>query len=195
MLTDQDFEMEALIIGCKAAAIKAVTHQEAGGKGFYADGRVIIKFEGHIFHHFTQGKYSVSHPTLSYPKWTEKYTQEGELAYVRFNAAYELDPHAAMMATSWGMFQIMGENYSSCGFKSVDDFVTTMHMSEQYQLAAFVEYCHTQGLDHYLINMATPGQTLANAAGFALRYNGKGYKDNHYDTKIANNFVKFSQQS
>jgi hypothetical protein len=193
MLTDQDFINAAASIGCRPAAIKAVAMQEGAQNGFYPNGKVIIKFEGHVFHHFTQGRYDQLHPSISYPMYTEKYAQYGQLlAYVRFNQAFELDQHAAMMATSWGMFQIMGENFSSCGFKSVDDFITAMHKGEPEQLLAFVDYVKDQGLAHYLVNMALPGQALLMAGAFALRYNGSAYRSNHYDVNIANYFMKFN---
>lgn len=193
MLQEIDFQKAAGIIGCSVAAIKAVTHTEAGGRGFFDDGHVIIKFEGHVFHHFTGGKYDASHPTLSYPAWTEKYSPEkSHDQYIRFSQAFALDPKAAMLATSWGMFQIMGENYSSCHFLTVGDFVDAMKRSELAQLEAFCAYVKIQGLAKYLVNMSLPGQALVQAAGFALRYNGSGFKKNEYDTKIASNYAKYA---
>jgi hypothetical protein len=191
MLTDQDYKDAAAKIGCDVAAVKAVTYTESGRKGFYDSGKCIIKYEGHVFHRLTGGKYDAAHPTLSYPAWTEKYSQFKDLAYVRFNQAFALDPHAAMMSTSWGMFQIMGENFSSCGFKTVDDFVTSMRLSEAAQLNAFCKFVISRGLAKYLIGLKTlPG---VNASGFALRYNGAGYKANDYDTQIIKFYRQFSQ--
>jgi len=183
MITDQQFNQAAAQINCEPAAVKAVTHVESSGHGFFASGKIIIKYEGHVFHHLTGGKFDASHPTLSYPAWTEKYSQYGEQAYIRFDQAFDLDPHAAMMATSWGMFQIMGENYSSCGFSTIDAFVTALKLGEEQQLEAFCWYCKTQGLDKYL--------RAFDWAGFALRYNGSGYKANHYDTLLAKYYLEF----
>lgn len=177
MISEKQYADASAKIGCDEAAIKAVTHVEAAGQGFYNDGRIIIKYEGHIFHALTGGKYDAAHPTLSYPKWTEQYTEGGTKAYNRFDQAFALDPKAAMEATSWGMFQIMGENFSSCGYKSVDDFVTDLKKGEAEQLDAFCVYVNTQKLDAYLKNL--------DWAGFARRYNGSQYAKNHYDTQLA----------
>lgn len=87
------------------------------------------------------------------------------------------------MATSWGMFQIMGENYSSCGFHTVDAFVTAQKLGEDHQLKVFCTYVKTQGLDKFLRNQ--------DWAGFALRYNGTGYRANHYDTLLAKYYSEF----
>lgn len=181
MLKPQDYISAATRIGCSVAAIKAVTRTESGQQGFFGNGKVIIKFEGHIFHAFTKGKYDDTHPTLSYPKWTEKYSPAHSIdQYIRFDQAYALDPNAAMMATSWGMFQIMGENYSSCGYSSVNGFVSSMHQSEAMQIYIFCAYVKTQGLAKWLVLFDTAPE--AAATGFSLHYNGTGYKLNHYDT-------------
>lgn len=182
MLTDGNYDFAAKGIGCDSGAVKAVCHVEAGCIGFYADGRIILKFEGHKFHAFTHGKYDISHPTISYPKWTEKYSGDGEAAYTRFNIAFSLDPKAAMMATSWGMFQIMGEHYAECSFKDVGSFVTYLKQSEYFQLLAFCTFVKTTGLGKYMCLFKTTG--LAACAGFALRYNGREFEANQYHIKI-----------
>jgi hypothetical protein len=183
MISNQSLAIAAARINCSAAAVYAVTHVEASGMGFWKSGKIILKFEGHVFHKLTGGAFDHSNPTISYPAWTERYTEYGEAGYKRFDVAFGLNPHAALMATSWGMFQIMGENYSSCGFSTVDAFVTSMKLGEDHQLLAFCTYVKTQGLDKYL-------RTL-DWAGFALRYNGTGYRANHYDTLLAKYYHEF----
>lgn len=189
-LTIKDFEDAAAIVGCDIPAIKAVARKEGGGVGFLSEsGRIILKFEGHKFHEFTHGEFDDEHPTLSYPAWTEKYSHYGELSYDRFNRAFSLDPEAAMRATSWGAFQIMGDNFSSCDFDSVGEFVDYLKKGESYQLKAFCAFVKTQGLAKYLKGFKTNLEVSANA--FALRYNGKGYARNNYATDIMN-FYKLS---
>jgi hypothetical protein len=55
----------------------------------------------------------------------------------QLNAAYALDPSAALSATSWGIFQVAGERFAPAGFASVQDFVQEVSKSEGAQLAAF----------------------------------------------------------
>lgn len=183
MIQEKDFISAAQLIGCEIAAVKAVTEVESGHSGFYPSGRIVIKFEGHVFHLYTKGRFDTQYPDLSYPHWTEKYSEFGDAAYHRFNRAYALDPRAAMLATSWGAFQIMGDNYSSCGFKTVDDFVNFLKGGEGNQLTAFCRFVKADRLDKYLI--------ARNWASFALRYNGALYQKNNYDGKLADAYKKF----
>ena len=183
MITEPQYLNAAQIIGCDVPAIKSVAQVEGGGIGFYHDGRIILKYEGHVFHKFTKGKFDQAHPTLSYPSWTEKFSAYGPDAYHRFNQAFSLDPHAAMMSTSWGMFQIMGENYSSCGFKSVDAFISFLKIDEGHHLIAFADYLVDQVLAKYL-------RTL-DWANFAKHYNGPLWQKNNYAGKLAAAYVHF----
>ncbi|WP_432328925.1 N-acetylmuramidase family protein [Mucilaginibacter sp. P25] len=184
MLTEQDYKEAAGIIGCSVAAIKAVSGVESGGSGFLKSGKIKLKFEGHVFHKLTKGRFAAQHPTLSYPAWTEKYSRFGEDSYIRFNQAYALDPVAAMEATSWGMFQVMGFNYASCGFNSVKELGLYLKEGESYQLKAFCMYIKSQGLAVYLQKQQW--------ASFAYRYNGADYKKHHYDLQLQAEFEKFN---
>ena len=86
------------------AALKAVAEVESGGSGFLPapDLRPKILFEGHIFHRLTSGRYSVSHPNISYPKWDRR-QYSGSLAgeWRRLDKAAALDAAAAMQSASW----------------------------------------------------------------------------------------------
>lgn len=191
MLTEENYTTAAAFIGCEPAAIKAVTQKESDGISFWKSGKLVLKYEGHLFHHFTNGTWDKNYPTLSYPAWTEKYTQYGDLGYDRFDRAFALDPHAAMMATSWGMFQILGENYSSCGFKTVNEMVDELHKGDEENLLAFCHYVKTQGLDKYMRGFKT--DLTANSEAFALRYNGKLYARNNYAVDIAKFYSLYSK--
>jgi hypothetical protein len=183
MITEQKYLSVSLAIGCNVAAVMAVAEVESGGNGFFQSGKIKIKFEGHVFHQYTKGRFDESHPHLSYQKWTEAYSEFGEAAYSRFNQAFDLDPLAAMLATSWGKFQIMGYNYALCGFKSIHEFVTALKISEDNQLGAFCTYILKRKLHVYLIDRRW---NL-----FAYYYNGSQYRKNQYDIKLANAYAKF----
>jgi hypothetical protein len=81
------------------------------------------------------------------------------------------------MSASWGMFQIMGFNFTNCAFKSVDEFVAAMKVDEGAQLDAFCQYLKTVGLDKELREHRW--------SEFARRYNGADYQVNKYDIKLA----------
>ena len=164
------------------AALKAVAEVESSGSGFLPapDRRPKILFEGHVFHRLTAGRYSASHPNISYPRWDRR-QYSGSLAgeWKRLDKAAALDPAAAMQSASWGAFQIMGFNYALCGLDSVGRFVE----------------CHAQGADGQVEAFANllsrPGSPLIvplrrkDWAKFASLYNGPGYRQNRYDEKMA----------
>ena len=176
------FSQEQLVeaaksLGCEVAAIKAVVLTETPRGAFGDDGKPTILYERHYFHRLTNGKYD-SDPVLSnkdaggYGKYSAQY---GKL-----NKAIALDKNAALQSASWGAFQIMGENYKAAGYASVEDFVKGME-TVQGQLNAFVSFIkNTPPLQSALQNK--------HWVTFARTYNGKNFKKNDYDNKLANNY-------
>lgn len=182
-LTDADFQRAASALGCQVAAIKAVREVEAGGAGFNPDESIKLLFEGHHFHRLTGGEFAARHPTLSYPKWTRAFygkTQADELK--RFQAAVELSAVAALLSTSFGLFQIMGFNHARCGFTDAPSMLKSFAKGEPEQLAGFVEFVKFSGLADELQQKRW--------ADFARLYNGPGFASNNYDTKLTAAFKK-----
>ena len=95
-----------------------------------------------------------------------------------------LDRAAALQSASWGMFQIMGFNYQACGYSSVESFVEDMFKSESEHLSAFVGFIKK--------NKLAAALKSKNWATFAAAYNGPGYAENHYDTKMEKAYKKFA---
>lgn len=56
----------------------------------------------------------------------------------------ELDRTAALLSTSWGVFQVMGFNYDMLGFKDVETMVEFAKQGERQQLELFTRYCKTR---------------------------------------------------
>jgi len=184
-LTEQDFERAAKRLRCEKAAIKAVANTESAGKGFYADGFPVILFERHLFRKFTQGRYSKQFPELSGS--AGNYGAAGANQRRKFNMAFALSPDAAMKSCSWGKFQILGSNHKVCGYDTVGEFVDAIKESEGKHLDAFVSFVIGNHLDGHLRSK--------NWAAFASGYNGKGYRKNNYDVKMAKAYVRFSATS
>lgn len=182
-LTREDFEDDAAKIGCEVEAIMAVAAVESRGGGFDPEGFPKTLFEGHWFHKLTKGKFSESHPTLSYPTWTRKfYGKTWQEEKVRLQQAIALDRNAALMSASWGMFQIMGLNHAKCGYKTVQQFVNAMCKDENSQLEAFTQFVINSGLSDELQEKRW--------ADFARLYNGPSYAVNKYDVKMAQAYEK-----
>mgnify|MGYP001224362777 FL=1 len=172
-LTDYDIPRIGHSIGVGEDEIHAVLDVESRGVGFDKHG-VIRLFEEHVFYrqlpkHLRQDAVKKG---LAYPKWRRNYKDN----YNRLLKAYAYNPEAALMACSWGLAQIMGFNFRTVGFDTVEDIVKTFAKSDAYQLEAMVEFIKTAGLDDELRNH--------DWAGFARGYNGKGYKRNRYDEKL-----------
>jgi hypothetical protein len=186
MLKDHDYETAAYLLNCDVAAIKAVAEVESSGNGFLEDGRAKILFEGHIFYKYTQGAYKDTHPTICYYPWTKQFYLGGADEYKRLAEAETLDKSAARMSASYGKFQVMGFNFSVCGFSNVDDFYDAMQQDEASQLNAFCEYIKHNCLDSCLEEHEW--------VDFAKRYNGLYYWKNNYDKKLEQAYNKCSAE-
>lgn len=177
ILTEKNYKDVASDLGIEVEAIKAVAEVESNGSGFLPNGYPKILFEGHLFHKFTGGKFDATEPTISYPKWTKEYYLGGVNEYRRLHIAAALDHTAALKATSWGKFQILGANYYDAGYEKISLFVHEMHETEANHLKAFVNIIRSWNLVDAL--------KYHKWDIFARKYNGSNYKQNNYDVKIA----------
>ena len=183
-LVEADYVKAANVLSVDIASVKAVARVESAGGGFLSNGKPKILFEGHQFSKRTNHKFDVSHPTLSYKKFTKLYYKGGVAEYARYEIAKSLDLKAAMMSSSWGMFQIMGFNYKLAGYGSVEEFVKAMHVSEGMHLLAFVNFLKSEKLDVHL--------KAKDWAAFARGYNGEEYAVNKYDKRLKQAYEAFS---
>lgn len=181
-LTDQDFRETAENMGVEVAAIRAVAEVESARGGFDEDGRVILRFERHRFRKYTDGRYDDIYPDISAP-----YRKGQPGGRGLFNKAFALDSEAAMLSTSWGRFQIMGDEHERCGYRTVGEFVDAMRSGERAQLDAFVAFCASKNLTEAIRNK--------DWAAFARGYNGASYRDNCYDEKMAEAYGRHKAES
>lgn len=160
------------------------------GFGFRIDRRPQILFERHVFRKFTGGRFDGSAPDISGPAGgygflAEQYNKlERALALC---AKAKLGIECALKSASWGIGQIMGFHYEAVGFKSAAAMVQAMVKSEDTQLAAMAGFLKANGLAALL--------QKKDWAGFAKRYNGANYWQNHYDVKLAEQFQRFASGS
>lgn len=70
----------------------------------------------------------------------------GASQYDRLNAAMQLDQDAALKSASWGLGQIMGENFEAAGFATAEVTASAMTASEDNQLKAIVSFMTAMGL-------------------------------------------------
>lgn len=183
LLLPEDFTDDAAKLGCEVEAIRAVAQVESSGSGFCPDNFPKTLFEGHYFSKFTGGKFDKDYPTISYPKWTKAYYGKGwEAERQRLTLAMSLDRTSAVMSASWGTFQIMGAHFTSCGFKTAQQFVNAMCKDANAHLEAFTAFILDRGLADELRDKRWDD--------FARLYNGPSYKLNDYATKMAKAYSK-----
>ena len=173
-------------LGIDVPVIKAVAAVESSGSGFLPapDEEPKILFEGHAFHRLTQGKFSHSHPTLSYAKWTKAHYGSLRGEWKRLGAARELDRDAANQSASWGTFQIMGFNYALCGFSSIEQFVAAQRAGADEQLDAFAQFIARESFLKPL--------RQRDWKSFAALYNGPAFAKNRYDERMAAAYAKLT---
>ena len=201
MITEDQFKHAAGLIGCDIAAIKAVYEVEAAGRGYLPDGRVKILFEGHRFWK-TLTKFGISQtkltevakqfPNVLYRKWDRRqYKKKSEEEWDRMSQAYlvcdavGVPRSTAFSSASYGSFQIMGENFKACGYTDAQSMLAAYNNGgEAEQLNSFIRFVKANKLDDELRDKRW--------ADFARGYNGTGYRENKYDTKLNNAYRQFA---
>lgn len=189
-LVAADFENAARDLGVETAAVHAVAQVESGGRtGFDGVNRPLIRYENHYFRKLTGGRYDESHPDLSAGYASDQYWATHQAGndeqFELLRRAFELDPEAAVKSCSWGMFQVMGENATIAGWTDLAVFVDDMFYSANQHLRAFLGFCRYNGLVGALADH--------DWASFAMRYNGENYRDNAYDTLLAQAYEQWSR--
>ncbi|WP_125720584.1 N-acetylmuramidase domain-containing protein [Flavobacterium ustbae] len=197
LLSEQDLIDFSNQFNLELAVVKAVNEVESNGKGFLIDGRPKILFEGHIFwrelekRNINPNAYTNANTQdVLFENYTKKHYVGGTAEYTRLEKARNLGQDkkivdAANSSASWGLFQIMGFNAISIGYKSIDEYVEKMNQNEGEHLKAFGMFLEKNNLIGLLRNK--------NWATFALKYNGPAYKTNKYDEKLARAYAKYAR--
>lgn len=186
-LTDDDIANAANEAGVEEAALRAVLDVETGGKGYDSSNRPKALFERHKFYHNLADdpdkQAEAVSAGLAYPKWGERpYPKTSDGVYDEVVRACAFDRDAALRSTSWGLGQIMGDNYKLVGYASVEDMVDAAMTSEYLQLKQMLSFLKNGGILEFLKN--------ENWVEFARKYNGPSYAQNHYDEKLAQSYEK-----
>jgi peptidoglycan hydrolase-like protein with peptidoglycan-binding domain len=180
--------------GLEQAVVYTIQKVESGGKGYLADGRAKILFEGHVFWRelVAIGKDPEAllegNENILYKKWVSTHYVGGAGEYDRLAKAQKIDSSAALKSASWGEFQIMGNNHKSVGYSTVEEFVEAMKVPGTNNVKALMEFCKNNNLLRFVTG---PNKRWAK---FAEGYNGPGYKKNKYDEKLAAAYEEFKKQ-
>jgi len=143
-------------IGIDKAVAVAVIAVESGGSGMGPDGRLIIRFENHLFWTFwgkanpagysqyfvfdqnTSWKGHQYHPQPNGP-WLDVHQNQNS-EWAAFNLALTIDAVAAKKSISMGLTQIMGFNNRAIGYASPDAMFAAFAADEKFQLLGFFNF-------------------------------------------------------
>ncbi len=192
--TEQDIKDVAILHNYEYAELKAFLMVESSGNG---DG---IQFEPSVFakwlnrlnvpHTFSQ-EVTASGKTIYYIKCKGFELRNGvdvqnkeRLAYA---IAWKMDERAAKLATSYGLGQILGENYALAGYENAQEMINSFNESEVNQLHAICSFLDKRGIRKYL--QANDWYNVAKL------YNGAGFIkepdiSKRYDTKLKEAYEK-----
>jgi hypothetical protein len=182
-LTQDGLDAAAGAADIGVAELWALVSVETSGCGFLADRRPKILFERHIFSRLTDGRFDADDPDISQPS-QGGYGSPGAHQYDRLAVALTLNAEAALQSASWGLGQIMGENFKYAGFASIDDMVAAMVAREDNQLRAIVAFLKATGMDQSL--------RAHNWTSFARRYNGPNFAASNYDGLLSHFYEIYS---
>ena len=150
-------------VGIGPDVVVAVLAIEAGGRAFSRDGRMIIRFENHIFfsrwgaqHQETFARHFRFDPEPGH-RWQghEWRPAEGETwrkfhgnqgaEWDVFKFASQLSNRDARLSISMGAPQIMGFNYGTIGYATVEEMFDAFATSERCQIIGFFDFVRGPG--------------------------------------------------
>ncbi len=170
-----------------AAALLAA---ESSGRGYGPDGRLLIRFENHIFYDqwgknnqalfftyfkFDPGQRWLGHQWRSDPNgaWQDLHCDSQAIEWQALAVARQLDETAALQSISMGLAQIMGFNFSMIGYGSVQAMFGAFQAGAADQIEGFFRFVEARRL----VDAVRSGDLRAFAAG----YNGPGQADAYAD--------------
>lgn len=186
-------------LGIASSGACAVLAVESAGDGVAPDGRMIIRFENHVFHRYW-GKNNTSLFTSHFQMdskepwkahawrdgpgaWRVLHTKESgqneEWAVLAFARSLPGGDTAALMSHSMGAPQIMGFNHAKVGFDTVQAMFQAFSSGERAHILGLFDFIRS---NHKMVRALRTGDWKA----FATIYNGPGQAD-YYGGKIGEN--------
>jgi uncharacterized protein YraI len=197
----------ANLLNIPVNVVVAVIVAESGGQGFGPDGRMIIRFENHIFfgywgrnnqetfdRHF---QFNRTTPAAGFRDHTfradltqpfQPFHGNQSLEWQAFNFARGLDEASAMFSISMGAPQVMGFNFSTLGYTSVQDMFQAFSRSIHAQLIGVFDFVRRPNIGSPAIRALQNRDYLT----FASIYNGPA-NARTYQNIIQSNVVAFDE--
>ena len=147
-------------LGIEVEIALAVICVESGGSGFSRDGKMIIRFENHVFNTYYGAKSEANKKeydkhfsfntkkTREDHKYREKASDDWKTCHTgqaseweAFNIARKIAEKEAMYSISMGAPQVMGFNFKSIGYTSVKDMFDSFSKDIRYHILALFDFC------------------------------------------------------
>lgn len=193
MLTFEQIEKVANENNIEPCLILSIIKNETGSwlgeRGYLKDGRPMILFESHLFwkHLKNEGKdpnaLYEKYKSILTPRWNAEARSKyrvGAKEYERLDLAWSISKRAALKSASYGIFQLLGENYKEYGFEEVEFFLDEILENPISQVDIWLKYAKK-----YNILDALRNKDWARAARL---YNGPGFEKNSYHTKLEKHY-------
>ena len=167
------------------AAAVAILCVESSGDGFDANGRMIIRFENHIFYNlwgkqnpdafakhfrFDPDKHWLGHQFAGDDGVFKACHQGQNNEWQVFDYACALDRNGAVSSISMGAPQIMGFNHAAIGYVSAEAMFEAFKGDARYQLLGMFDFIRGAGGGSPMVQALQQGSYES----FAMRYNGSG---------------------
>jgi len=180
-------------VSCPVNAIVATIAAESGGSGFGSDGRMIIRFENHIFWDLwgqaNPGQFNQFFAFDAVSGWKgHMFRSSADGQFQGFHGdqssewrvltiARALNDNAALQSISMGAPQIMGFHYQRLGYSSVQSMFFQFARSANAQLVAMFDFVRGTNSSAPAMQALRNGDYLT----FATIYNGTGNAPTYRD--------------
>ena len=180
---------QAVALGLDPGVALAVLAAESAGEAFGDDGRMIIRFENHIFDQqwgqqnpdrFNQYFRYDAQATWKGHQWRPTPADEWRACHsdqatewAVLTLARSLNDEAALSSISMGAPQIMGFNHTAIGYATAPEMFTAFQADVRNQLASLFRFMQV----NQLVDAVRQGNFLA----FATGYNGGGQPEVYRD--------------
>ena len=181
--------LEALAerVGIEVAAAVAIVSVESGGRAFGDDGRLLVRFEPHVFarylgtgrrrefdaHFRLQGRVpweGHSFRAASDAPWRPFHGAQ-RTEWEALDIARRIDDDLALRSTSMGLAQVMGFNHARVGHRSPRSMFDALSSDVRYHLLAMFDFVRGTGRDSRAVDALRREDYVA----FARTYNGSGH--------------------
>lgn len=191
-ISDAMYEDMAKELGCEVAALKAISQTETGGVSFFENGLPKILFERHKFYEFTKPT-TGAHPYAQYSDICSPnvggYGASGIHQYERLVKAAALNRQAALMACSWGAFQVLAEYYSQCGYTSAEEMANDCMKTADAHAKLFLAFLKKEKKN------AVKALKDKDWRKFTTHYNGANWESQNpeYPSQMAAHYEEFKK--